>query len=83
LQEIVELVHDVENLKMVSGTLSMDVEIDADGLPQNVTVHSTPDEELAQYVTEVLMSAMYKPGLCSGTPCKMSLPFSFDLTIVH
>jgi len=82
LQEIVELVHDIENLKKATGTLSMDVEIAPNGQPQSVAVHSSPDRDLAKYVTRILMSAWYKPGMCNGTPCKMSLPFNFEFAIV-
>jgi TonB family protein len=83
LQEIVELIHDVENMRMVAGKLALDVEIDANGRPQGVTVRNSPDRQLTRYATNILMSATYKPAKCDGTPCKMSFPFNFELAIVH
>ena len=35
--------------------------------------------EMSSYVTTVLMTTKYKPGLCKGEPCTMQFPFRLKL----
>lgn len=68
---------------LVEGPLSIDVEVAADGTPSKVYVHQSPSPEMTRFVAAILMFEQYKPGLCSGMPCRMAFPFRMQFRIAR
>lgn len=81
LKPIVKQIRDLQQALLTTGWLSLDVMIDSTGAPQSVSVYKSPDKEMTQYVAVALMNAKYKPGKCSGVPCKMAYRFDFDFVV--
>lgn len=63
------------------GTLTMLVEVGADGMPTQAMVYSTPDKKIAEFAMWVMMKQKFKPGTCGGKPCTMKFPVSMKLTM--
>jgi hypothetical protein len=81
LNSIFRHVAEVQRAAQTTGTVRMDVEIDAKGVAQSVQVLESPDPQVARAIASVLMQAAYKPGLCAGTPCRMSYPFLITFSL--
>ncbi|MFZ2306112.1 MAG: SEL1-like repeat protein [Rhodoferax sp.] len=64
----------------VAGGLYMDVRVDANGEVETVNILKTPSPELGQYAAAVAFRASYKPAVCAGNPCAMSLPVDIVIT---
>ncbi len=64
---------------LIDGSLDADVDVDALGVVTAVSiVRSTGRPDIDRYIASTLMEASYKPALCDGTPCRMSLPFRIN-----
>lgn len=62
-----------------AGTVDMEVVIDAEGVPQEVRVLSTPGPDATRVVAAVLLAESFKPARCGGKPCAMAFPWRFEL----
>lgn len=60
--------------RLAEGSLSIIVDVDANGQAQQAAVYHTPDAALVSYVAGVLLKQLYKPAGCGGQPCAMSFP---------
>lgn len=60
---------------LITGALSVAVEVNGSGEPVSVSVLQSSDPKMTQFVAAVLMREAYKPALCSGSPCSMQFPF--------
>jgi hypothetical protein len=63
------------------GAMEIHVEIDANGAAKAAQVFQSPDPEMAKFAAAVLMLTQYKPGICAGTPCTMSYPFTMTFSV--
>ena len=59
------------------GDMAFVVDVNAAGEATTIQVLQPADPELTRTVASVLMLTKYKPGLCSGKPCAMAVPFRF------
>lgn len=66
---------------LVTGSLSMDVEVESDGAPSKVSVIESPSPDMTRFAASVLMLEHYKPAVCSGQPCRMGLPFRIEFEV--
>lgn len=57
------------------GNLKLYVWVDASGKPTKVEQVSTPNGDLTDVASTILMLHKFKPALCKGTPCAMKFPF--------
>lgn len=64
----------------VAGGLYLDVRVGADGEVETVNILKTPSPEMGQYAAAVALRASYKPAVCAGKPCAMSLPIDIVIT---
>jgi len=80
LGPIYKMIADGQQSFLVTGSMSLAVEISGQGEATSVSVLQSPDPELTKFVASVLMFQKYKPALCNGTPCTMQFPFriAFD-----
>ncbi len=60
---------------LVSGNLTVAVEVNNQGEATSVSVLRSPDPQMVKFVASVLMLQKYKPASCGGIPCKMQFPF--------
>jgi hypothetical protein len=67
---------------LVSGNLTLAVEVNSQGDPTSVSVMRATDPEMVKFVASVLLLQKYKPALCEGIPCTMQFPFrmAFDVS---
>jgi len=65
---------------LVTGNVTLAVEVDNQGDATSVSVLRSADPEMVKFVASVLMLQKYKPAMCNGSPCTMQFPFriSFD-----
>jgi hypothetical protein len=63
----------------VEGPVQIAVTISPAGKPISVKLIRYPDLQTAKFVANVLVTADYKPAVCSGTPCQMDFPFDVVL----
>jgi len=67
----------------VAGGLYLDVRVGANGEVETVNILKTPSPELSQYAAAVAFRASYKPAVCAGKPCAMSLPIDIVITALR
>ena len=60
---------------LVTGDMSLAVEVNGQGEATSVSIFKSPDAELTKFVASVLMFQKYKPAVCNGSPCTMQFPF--------
>lgn len=65
---------------LVTGSMSLAVEVNSQGEAMSVSVLQSPDPEMASFAASVLMLQRYKPALCNGSPCKMQFPFRMSFS---
>ena len=73
----------VQKTLLVTGTLTLEVDVDSQGRASAVRVLASPDPKLTQAVASVLMLTRYKPAVCGANPCRMSLPISVSFSVDH
>jgi hypothetical protein len=66
-----------------SGTVEMQVDVDATGRASSVALMRSVDPTLDKYAAGVLMRTKYKPARCDGVPCRQQYPFSLSFVINH
>jgi hypothetical protein len=65
----------------VTGQLDMAVNVDGAGAPHDVTIYTQPGSaQFGQYVAAVLVMTKYKPAVCGGHACTMSVPLQVTFT---
>jgi hypothetical protein len=70
---------DVTSLTPVRGNLHIVVDVSESGDATKVTVHATPDPDLATIISYIAREQKYKPGKCAGMPCAMKFPLSVNV----
>lgn len=79
-KKIYEHIYEAQQVRLARGRLYMHVNIDKQGNPTSVTTYASPDPEMTRWVSAVLVTQKYKPGLCQGKPCAMSFPISIKFS---
>ncbi len=69
----------IQKIRVSHGHLSLLVDVNSDGVAENVHIMETPDEKLGEFAAKVMLLQKFKPAVCGGEPCKMQYPF--DLLI--
>jgi hypothetical protein len=70
-----------------TGRFYAEVEIGTDGQAKAIRVFEAPrafrisDKELQDALAGVVVLTPFKPGMCGGSPCRMSFPISVDFGI--
>jgi hypothetical protein len=75
LRPIYKAIATIQQKLLVTGGMSLVVDINDQGQATSVSVLRSPDSEMTKLVASVLMLQKYKPALCSGSPCSMQFPF--------
>lgn len=75
LGPIYEAIATAQQKLLVTGDLTLAVDIDSQGDATSVSVLRSPDPEMVKFAAAVLMNQKYKPASCAGVPCKMQYPF--------
>lgn len=70
---------DAHNKLGVEGLLSLEVQVDSTGKATEVTILSSPSDEMARFASGVAMLTEFKPAVCSGQPCAMAFPVRLNL----
>jgi len=88
LQSIYGALASIAMRLQVEGPIEMHVDVDEKGVARAVQVLRTPRQDMTKPAATVLMLEKYKPGMCSGKPCRMQLPVRTTLrkptdTFVH
>ena len=73
----------VQKILLVTGKLTLEVDVDSQGQASAVRVLASPDPKLTQAVASVLMLTRYKPAVCGARPCRMSLPVNVSFSVDH
>jgi hypothetical protein len=60
------------------GDLTIVVSVDTNGEASGVKIVKYEDLDFAKAVAYVLVSARYKPAVCSGSPCELEFPYRFS-----
>jgi hypothetical protein len=60
---------------LVTGSMTLVVEVNDQGEATSVSVLRSPDPQMTKFAASVLMLQKYKPALCDGRPCAMQFPF--------
>lgn len=66
---------------LLSGNMVVSVLVGSDGAGKSVTVLSSPNPKLTEFVSYVALLEPYKPGLCEGKPCEMRFNFQLNFTM--
>lgn len=61
------------------GQLTVYVQVDSEGLPHEMFVVETPDQQISQAAANILATQKFKPALCDGAPCSMRYVFHAQL----
>ncbi len=75
--------HTVQRKLMEKGDLVIVVNVDAEGNGTGVKVYKSPDPELTQVVSTLMILEKYKPALCKGQPCAMDFPLHLTFTVKY
>lgn len=83
LRTILETTEKLQNRLLVSGALTLAVNVNPSGKAVSVEVLRSPDIQMAKAVATILMLQAYKPAICKGSPCDMQYPFRMDFHVGH
>ena len=75
LQPIYKVIAAGQQKLLVTGSMTLVVDINSQGEATSVSVLESSDPEMAKFAASVLMLQRYKPALCNGAPCTMQFPF--------
>jgi hypothetical protein len=62
------------------GVIRFTVDIDEQGKPVSVSVLRAPSEWAREYVGKIALVNRYKPAVCAGKPCAMTLALEYDFS---
>jgi len=71
-------VHELLGLQY-KGALAINVQIDSQGNPSNVSIIDSPAAEISEVTSVALLGQTYKPAICNGAPCAMEYHFRAEL----
>lgn len=71
----------LEHAALAKGSVRLMADIGADGFAVSVRIIQTPNQDVARIAAEAILLTPFKPGKCSGRPCRMPFPFGFDLKL--
>lgn len=66
---------------MVEGELTLIATIDTNGEVEQVKAIGSPSQQMTLFAASLVGMTKFKPAICSGKPCKMDFPFSFNFTV--
>jgi hypothetical protein len=61
------------------GPVAVNVQVDSQGNPSNVSIVDSPATEISQVASVALLAQSYKPAQCNGAPCAMEYHFHAEL----
>ena len=70
-----------QNEFMVEGQLTLIATIDTKGEVEQVKAIGSPSPQMTLFAASLVGMTKFKPAICSGKPCKMDFPFSFDFKV--
>lgn len=79
MQALTEPVRFAANQLRVEGSLTLHLEINAEGEVRRVSVYKSPDAELSKAAASIAVQTAFKPARCAGKPCAMAFPWRVDL----
>jgi hypothetical protein len=65
----------------VRGRLLFVATVEPDGKVSTVKAYGSPSPEMANFVGTVLLITKFKPAVCSGRPCRMDFPLSYQFKV--
>jgi outer membrane biosynthesis protein TonB len=83
LRPIYKAIATAQQKLLVTGEMTLAVEVSAQGQATSVSVLRSADPEMTKLAATVLMLQKYKPALCNGNPCIMQFPFRIAFTTRH
>jgi TonB family protein len=66
----------------IQGTVSIKADISREGVPIELTVLSTPSEELATSALDAVRQWRYRPTLLNGDPIEVTTQIDVNYTLV-
>jgi len=79
MQALTDPVRFAANQLRVEGSLTLHLEINAEGEVRRVAVYKSPDAELSKAAASIAVQTAFKPARCAGKPCAMAFPWRVDL----
>jgi hypothetical protein len=80
LRPIYKAIAAVQQKLLVTGEMTLAVEVNPQGQATSVSALRSADPEMTKLAATVLMLQRYKPALCNGDPCIMQFPFRIAFT---
>ncbi len=78
LKDILLKLKQAQQRVMDEGSLSLIVDVAADGKPTKVTMAGGGNADLARFAGTVFMQQQYKPAKCDGKPCAMAFYYGIS-----
>ena len=66
---------------LVEGKLILIATIDTNGEVEQVKTIGSPSQQMTLFAASLVGMTKFKPAICSGKPCKMDFPLSFDFAV--
>ena len=81
MRPVVDMLTKAQAKLLVTGELSLLVDVDAAGAPVSVAASGSPSPEMTQFAASIFMLTRFKPALCQGQPCAMKYPFRMRFAV--
>jgi len=81
LEPIVRLLHRAQKRLLVTGLLTLIIDVGPDGTPTEVKAIGSPSPEMTKVAAGVLLLTKFKPAVCAGQPCRMQYPFELEFKV--
>jgi hypothetical protein len=81
LRSIFDAVRKGQEKLLVRGKLLLVATVEPNGTVSTVKAYASPDPKMAEFVGEVLLLTKFKPAVCSGRPCRMDFPLSYNFKV--
>lgn len=81
LRPVIEAVWRGQQRMLETGDLLVVATVDSRGEVQEVQAFGTPNKELVDYISRVVIQTRFKPAVCGGTPCRMDFPLNVKLLV--
>ena len=74
-EPIIQQISNFQQIIYTEGKLKLEISVDSTGTAKSVSILQTPNEKMSNFVVAVFMNEKYKPAVCGGVVCRMSIPF--------
>jgi hypothetical protein len=81
LQSATSWMSRIQNMALTKGSLIIHAMVGSDGKASTVKIFKSPDPELSQAATLIMMEQQFKPGRCAGQPCPMVYQIHYRFTL--